>query len=57
VSISVSDIMLEFVAYPVEIPGEVVFMHLVQNYALIAYDPMALGPSEAAAVWAAVLKK
>jgi len=57
VSIFVSDVMLAFAAYPVEILGEVVFLHLVQNYALIVYDPMALGPSGAAAARAIVLKK
>ncbi|KAK6913564.1 PDZ-like domain [Dillenia turbinata] len=43
VAISASDIMLSFAAYPIEIPGEVVFLHPVHNYALIAYDPCALG--------------
>ncbi|XP_059641994.1 protease Do-like 7 [Cornus florida] len=43
VAISVSDVMLSFAAFPIEIPGEVVFLHPVHNYALIAYDPSALG--------------
>ncbi|KAK9062912.1 hypothetical protein SSX86_020102 [Deinandra increscens subsp. villosa] len=43
VAISASDIMLSFAAFPVEIPGEVVFLHPVHNYALVAYDPSALG--------------
>ncbi|XP_020088090.1 protease Do-like 7 isoform X2 [Ananas comosus] len=43
VAVSVSDVMLSFAAYPIEIPGEVVFLHPVHNYALVAYDPSALG--------------
>ncbi|XP_074583603.1 protease Do-like 7 isoform X2 [Curcuma longa] len=43
VAVSVSDVMLSFAAYPMEIPGEVVFLHPVHNYALVAYDPSALG--------------
>ncbi|KAI3451823.1 hypothetical protein Pfo_008488 [Paulownia fortunei] len=41
--VSVSDVMLSFAAYPIEIPGEVVFLHPVHNFALVAYDPSALG--------------
>ncbi|KAI3808476.1 hypothetical protein L1987_24427 [Smallanthus sonchifolius] len=55
VAISASDIMLSFAAFPVEIPGEVVFLHPVHNYALVAYDPSALGPAGASAVRAAQL--
>ncbi|KAE8676823.1 Protease Do-like 7 [Hibiscus syriacus] len=44
VAISLSNVMLSFAAYPIEIPGEVVFLHPVHNYALVAYDPLALGP-------------
>lgn len=55
VAISVSDVMLAFSAYPVEIPAEVVFLHPVHNYALVAYDPSALGSTGAAAVRAATL--
>ncbi|XP_042032900.1 protease Do-like 7 [Salvia splendens] len=43
-AVSVSDVMLSFAAYPIEIPGEVVFLHPVHNFALVAYDPSALGP-------------
>ncbi|XP_004300013.1 PREDICTED: protease Do-like 7 isoform X2 [Fragaria vesca subsp. vesca] len=43
VVISTSDVMLSFAAFPIEIPGEVVFLHPVHNYALISYDPLALG--------------
>ncbi|KAM5574303.1 protease Do-like 7 [Rosa sericea] len=43
VAISASDVMLSFAAFPIEIPGEVVFLHPVHNYALISYDPLALG--------------
>ncbi|KAJ0728607.1 putative htrA2 peptidase [Helianthus annuus] len=55
VAISASDIMLSFAAFPVEIPGEVVFLHPVHNYALVAYDPSALGAAGASAVRAAQL--
>ncbi|XP_048495414.1 protease Do-like 7 isoform X2 [Beta vulgaris subsp. vulgaris] len=55
VAISASDIMLSFAAFPIEIPGEVVFLHPVHNYALIAYDPSALGAAGAAVVRAAEL--
>ncbi|KAM0068090.1 putative htrA2 peptidase [Helianthus debilis subsp. tardiflorus] len=55
VTISASDIMLSFAAFPVEIPGEVVFLHPVHNYALVAYDPSALGAAGASAVRAAQL--
>ncbi|KAL5726694.1 prolyl aminopeptidase [Ranunculus cassubicifolius] len=55
VAVSVSDVMLSFAAYPIEIPGEVVFLHPVHNYALVAYDPSALGPIGASAVRAAEL--
>ncbi|KAK9700240.1 hypothetical protein RND81_08G225800 [Saponaria officinalis] len=55
VSITSSDIMLSFAAYPIEIPGEVIFLHPVHNYALIAYDPSALGVAGAAVVRAAEL--
>ncbi|CAI5469297.1 unnamed protein product [Closterium sp. Yama58-4] len=56
VAVSVSDIMLSFSAYPVEVPGEVVFLHPVHNFAFVAYDPSALGAAAAAAVKAATLK-
>ncbi|KAI3747800.1 hypothetical protein L6452_10459 [Arctium lappa] len=55
VAISASDIMLSFAAFPLEIPGEVVFLHPVHNYALVAYDPSALGSAGASAVRAAEL--
>ncbi|XP_057752867.1 protease Do-like 7 isoform X1 [Arachis stenosperma] len=55
VAISASDVMLSFAAFPVEIPGEVVFLHPVHNYALISYDPSALGPVGASVVHAAEL--
>eukprot|EP00249_Psilotum_nudum_P020101 c27567_g1_i1 orf=549-3821(+) len=55
VAISVSDVMLAFAAYPMEIPAEVVFLHPVHNYGLVAYDPSALGPAGSAAVREAVL--
>ncbi|KAG4989695.1 hypothetical protein AAZX31_11G222700 [Glycine max] len=55
VAISASDVMLSFAAFPVEIPGEVVFLHPVHNYALISYDPSALGPVGGSVVRAAEL--
>ncbi|XP_075105936.1 protease Do-like 7 isoform X2 [Nicotiana tabacum] len=55
VAVSVSDIMLSFAAFPIEIPGEVVFLHPVHNFALVAYDPSALGAAAASAVRAAEL--
>ncbi|PSS35018.1 Protease Do-like [Actinidia chinensis var. chinensis] len=55
VAISVSDVMLSFAAFPIEIPGEVFFLHPVHNYALVAYDPSALGPVGASVVRAAEL--
>lgn len=55
VAISASDVMLSFAACPIEIPGEVVFLHPVHNYALIAYNPSALGALGASAVRAAEL--
>ncbi|CAH9066972.1 unnamed protein product [Cuscuta europaea] len=55
VAVSVSDIMLSFAAFPIEIPGEVVFLDPVHNFALVAYDPSALGPVGYSAVHAAEL--
>ncbi|XP_024977821.1 protease Do-like 7 isoform X2 [Cynara cardunculus var. scolymus] len=55
VAISASDVMLSFAAFPIEIPGEVVFLHPVHNYAIIAYDPSALGATGASVVRAAEL--
>lgn len=55
VAISASDVVLSFAAFPVEIPGEVVFLHPVHNYALISYDPSALGPVGGSVVRAAEL--
>lgn len=55
VAVSVSDVMLSFAAFPIEIPGEVVFLHPVHNYALVAYDPLALGAVGSSVVRAAEL--
>ncbi|TYG94369.1 hypothetical protein ES288_A11G183700v1 [Gossypium darwinii] len=55
VAVSSSDVMLSFAAYPIEIPGEVVFLHPVHNFALVAYDSSALGPVGVSAVQAAEL--
>ncbi|KFK37775.1 hypothetical protein AALP_AA3G027900 [Arabis alpina] len=55
VAISASDVMLSFAAFPVEIPGEVVFLHPVHNYALIAYNPSAMGSASASVIRAAEL--
>uniref|UniRef100_A0A8R7URG6 PDZ-like domain-containing protein n=1 Tax=Triticum urartu TaxID=4572 RepID=A0A8R7URG6_TRIUA len=43
VAVSISDIMVSFAAYPIEIPGEVIFLHPFHNFALVAYDPSTLG--------------
>ncbi|KAL8231156.1 hypothetical protein R6Q57_000934 [Mikania cordata] len=55
VVISASDVMLSFAAFSIEIPGEVVFLHPVHNYAIISYDPSALGPAGNSVVRAAKL--
>lgn len=55
VAISASEVMLSFAAFPIEIPGEVVFLHPVHNYALVAYDPTALGTVGSSVVRAAEL--
>ncbi|MCL7033809.1 hypothetical protein MKW94_021017 [Papaver nudicaule] len=55
VAVSVSDVMLSFAAFPMEIPGEVVFLHPVHNFALVAYDPSSLGAAGASVVCAAKL--
>ncbi|KAJ7964515.1 protease Do-like 7 [Quillaja saponaria] len=55
VAIASSDVMLSFAAFPIEIPGEVVFLHPVHNYAFVAYDPSSLGPVGASVVRAAQL--
>ncbi|KAI7749039.1 hypothetical protein M8C21_009945, partial [Ambrosia artemisiifolia] len=52
---SASDVMLSFAAFPIEIPGEVVFLHPVHNYTIIAYDPSAIGPAGSSLVRAAQL--
>ncbi|PKA48973.1 Protease Do-like 7 [Apostasia shenzhenica] len=43
VAVSFCDVIISFAAFPVEIPGEVIFLHPVHNYAIVAYDPSALG--------------
>ncbi|KAI7749040.1 hypothetical protein M8C21_009946, partial [Ambrosia artemisiifolia] len=55
VAISASDVMLSFAAFPIEIPGEVVFLHPVHNYAIVAYDPSVIGPDGNSVVRAAQL--
>lgn len=55
VPVAVADVILSFAAYPVEVPAEVVFLHPVHNYALVAYNPESLGMAGAAALRAAVL--
>ncbi|KAK3012578.1 hypothetical protein RJ639_009727 [Escallonia herrerae] len=55
VAISASDVTISFAAFPIEIPGEVVFLHPIHNYALVAYDPSALGAVGASVVCAAQL--
>eukprot|EP00850_Spirogloea_muscicola_P001910 SM000007S20870 [mRNA] locus=s7:657624:664039:- [translate_table: standard] len=56
VAVSAGDVVLSFAAYPAEVPGEVVFLHPLHNFAFVAYDPAALGSAGAAAVKAAVLR-
>jgi hypothetical protein len=41
--VSIAVILLSFAPYSIEIPGEVVFLHPVHNFDLVAYDPSALG--------------
>ncbi|KAL8123930.1 hypothetical protein AgCh_011801 [Apium graveolens] len=55
VAISASEVMLSFAAFPIEITGEVVFLHPVHNYALVSYNPAALGTIGASLVRAAEL--
>ncbi|KAG6779094.1 hypothetical protein POTOM_015461 [Populus tomentosa] len=55
VEISACDVMLSFAAFPIQIPGEVVFVHPVYNFALVGYDPSALGADGASMVHAAEL--
>ncbi|KAI3914976.1 hypothetical protein MKW98_020523 [Papaver atlanticum] len=55
VAVSVSDVMLSFAAFPMEIPGEVVFLHPVHNFALVAYNPSSLGAAGASVVCVAKL--
>jgi hypothetical protein len=55
VATPVADVMLAFFVYRMEIPGQVLFLHPIHNYALVAYDPVALGPVGATAVHAASL--
>lgn len=50
----VTDVMSSFAAYKAEIPGQVIFLHPVHNYALVTYDHVALRPSGVAVVHAAV---
>ncbi|KAI3863697.1 hypothetical protein MKW98_031289 [Papaver atlanticum] len=55
VAISCCDVMLSFAASHMRIPGEVVFLHPVHNYAFVAYDPSSLGVAGASAVRSAKL--
>ncbi|WJX38263.1 hypothetical protein P8452_25946 [Trifolium repens] len=55
VAVPSSEVMLTFAAFPVQIPGQVVFLHPVHNFALVSYNPSALGSAGASAVRAAVL--
>ncbi|KAG9130911.1 hypothetical protein Leryth_006685 [Lithospermum erythrorhizon] len=50
VAVAASDVMLSFAAFPIEISAEVVFLHPVHNFALVAYNPAALGAVGASAV-------
>ncbi|XP_070041825.1 protease Do-like 7 isoform X8 [Nicotiana tomentosiformis] len=55
VAVPVSDVMISFAAFPIEIPAEVVFLHPFHNFALVAYDPSALGAAGASVIRAAEL--
>ncbi|XP_075098548.1 protease Do-like 7 isoform X1 [Nicotiana tabacum] len=55
VAVPVSDVMISFAAFPIEIPAEVVFLHPFHNFALVAYDPSALGAACASVIRAAEL--
>ncbi|KAI3838210.1 hypothetical protein MKX03_020558 [Papaver bracteatum] len=55
VPVSCCDVMLSFAASHMKIPGEVVFLHPVHNYAFVAYDPSSLGVAGASAVRSAKL--
>ncbi|KAI3863698.1 hypothetical protein MKW98_031290 [Papaver atlanticum] len=55
VVVSCCDVMLSFAASHTKIPGEVVFLHPVHNYAFVAYDPSSLGVAGASAVRSATL--
>ncbi|KAI3968469.1 hypothetical protein MKX01_007779 [Papaver californicum] len=55
VVVSCCDVMLSFAASHMKIPGEVVFLHPVHNYAFVAYDPSSLGVAGASAVRSATL--
>ncbi|XP_026444897.1 protease Do-like 7 isoform X2 [Papaver somniferum] len=55
VVVSCCDVMLSFAASHIKIPGEVVFLHPVHNYAFVAYDPSSLGVAGASAVRSATL--
>eukprot|EP00271_Cylindrocystis_brebissonii_P014135 TRINITY_DN35385_c0_g1_i1.p1 TRINITY_DN35385_c0_g1~~TRINITY_DN35385_c0_g1_i1.p1 ORF type:complete len:1152 (-),score=228.60 TRINITY_DN35385_c0_g1_i1:698-4153(-) len=53
VAVAVSDILITFAGYPIEIPGEVVFLHPVHNFALVAYNPALLPAAARSAIRAA----
>ncbi|KAI3917810.1 hypothetical protein MKW92_008436 [Papaver armeniacum] len=55
VAVPCCDVMLSFAASHIKIPGEVVFLHPVHNYAFVAYDPSSLGVAGASAVRSAKL--
>ncbi|CAN0896676.1 Protease Do-like 7 [Linum grandiflorum] len=55
VLISACDVLLYFASCPVQISGQVVFLHPVYNYAIVAYDPAALGADGASVVRAVQL--
>ncbi|KAI3842382.1 hypothetical protein MKW92_037536 [Papaver armeniacum] len=55
VAVPCCDVMLSFAASHMKIPGEVVFLHPVHNYAFVAYDPSSLGVAGASAVRSAKL--
>jgi hypothetical protein len=55
IPIAAVDVRLAFAAHPSDVPGRVVYLHPVHNFALVAYDGGVLCADAAAAVRAAAL--
>eukprot|EP00898_Chlorokybus_atmophyticus_P002713 jgi/Chlat1/3442/Chrsp23S03767 len=52
---SAADIMLSFAAYPIDVPAEIVFLHPIHNFAILAFQPCMMPANARAAIRAAVL--